>query len=116
MYFALILLAGLKPVYGPIPHIPNESDETVEIWGIEESDSDLLDEYFVEAAWNLIHSLVDWGETDMYDAEQCAKLAPWLAAQIQREDIPARLVELYAKMKEFCERAVRLGTGVIIDM
>ena len=116
MYFALILLAGLKPVYGPIPHIPNESDETVEIWGIEESDSLLLDDYYVEDAWDLIGSTVDAYETDMYDAEQCAKLAPWLAAQIQREDLPARLIELYTKLKEFCERAVQLGTGVVVAL
>ena len=88
----------------------------MEIWNFDESDSDLLDDYYVVDAWDLIGSLADSREVDMYDAEQCAKLAPWLGEQIKRTDLPPRLIELYVKLKEFSERAVVLGTGVVIAL
>ena len=113
MFFALILLRGLPGVYGPIPAI---SSDTMEIWRIEESDSRLLDDYFVDDANELVDSLMGAYDIDMLDDEQCDALIPWLAAQIARKDLPERLTELYIKLREFCERAVTLRTGVIIEL
>ena len=61
------------------------------------------------------NALLDYGDVDWFDASQCAKLLKWIDDRLQRPAVP-RYVELLSVLRDLCEKAVNLNTGVMIDL
>ena len=116
MKFELIkMMDGLK-IYGDIPSLPVDySDEQGERYVGEESDSWLLLEDMVHNIDPLINNLLDYGDVDYFSKEKCIVLKKWLNNRKEKEMSP-RLNELYAVLSEYVDKAIDLGTGVVIEL
>ena len=116
MFFALVVQPdALECTYGDIPNAVAESGDACEVFKLEDGDWDLLDSEFVDAAYRVCHALLDYGDVDYLDAEQCALLQDWLDSRLENFLEP-RLRILYAKLADYTRRAQILGTGVVIEL
>ena len=115
--FSLVLQPDKLRTYGDIPDVPNKSDETAETYRfLEEGDFDLLDQYFIDEVNKLTGTLLDYGDVDYLNEQRCKQLLPWLNQQLDRQDLPPRLISIYQLLKDLAERAIDLGTGVVIEL
>ena len=115
MTFELIKdFSGLE-FFGNIPDTPNEVDERVEVFQLEESDWDILDKDFVDPINNLCNTLLDYGDVDFFNKEQCSLLKSWLVDKLQ-QNLPARDKLLYSKLLDFADQAIMMGTGIVIEL
>lgn len=115
MTFELVLSTAGVGYYGYIPFPTPQSKKNFEKYYLEEGDGDLLDEDFVDSIDAVCNALVDVGDVDYLNAEQCKILREWIADRLTRS-CADRLKVLYAKLDEYAARAIELGTGVVIEL
>jgi len=60
-------------------------------------------------------SLLDGGDADFFDVAKCNKLTPWIKERMLME-LPTRYKEILTILLDFCNRALELGTGVVIEL
>lgn len=63
----------------------------------------------------LCNSLIDPGDVDYLNAEQCKLMLGWLEWRLT-EPINPRLETIYRKLVEFANKAIELGTGIVFDL
>lgn len=108
----------LKP--NGIPSVSSETDETTEVFHPKFDFTD-LDKWnyffadFVDPVDDLCDSLLDYGDIDYFNTESCEKLVPWLEDRLTRP-CPDWAHMLYEKLLEYAREAVRLGTGVVVEL
>lgn len=113
--FELFLSLIAVEYYGRVPN-PKDGDlSQVEIFHLEENDWPLLNEDFVDSVNDLCGTLLDLGDVDFFDVEQCERLSTWLENQLFNEQVQGRLRELYTKLNGYAKRAAELGTGVVVE-
>lgn len=115
MKFELVLNLDGATYYGNIPDFFNCSSEQTEIFMLEDSDWPLLNADFIDPVNERCKTLLDYGDIDFFDVEQCRLLNEWLSDRLSK-NCRGRLEVLYKKLQEFAARAVTLGTGVIVEL
>lgn len=115
MHFELFLTLEGLCWYGNIPLSSGVPKRVSEKYQIEPSDVRLLDQDFVDPINDLCGTLLDDGDVDFFDANQCELLAGWLEERIGRLS-DCRLAELYRILLEYANQAVSLGTGMVIEL
>ena len=114
MKFELAINLDGVTFYGNVPdffHCPRNHSE---LFLLEDSDWPLLSADFVDPVNKLCGTLLDNGDVDYLDAEQCKLLDKWLSDRLSR-NCNARLRFLYEKLQSFVVRAIELGTGVVVE-
>lgn len=116
MKFELIKNPKDMEMYGDIPCLPLEYtfDEGERFEG-EESDAWLLLEYFVPEIDYIIENDLDFGDVDYFDKNKCEKIKEWIESK-KGNSTQTRLVYLYNVLGKFIDEAIRLGTGVVIEL
>ncbi len=115
MYFLLFLtFEGVKSnAYGPyVDDIDN--DKRVICFRLEASDVCLFMED-VDEIDNKCKALLDYGDVDYFDTQKCAILKDWIAERLQKQIVP-RYREMLEALSNYCQRAVELNTGVVIEL
>ena len=116
MKFELFLSLKNMHWYGCIPCPKDGSGSEVEVYQLQESDSPLLEANFLEPVDALCDALLDYGDIDFFDADKCKKLSVWLEDQMTEGLATGRLRVLYEKLNEYAQRAIELGTGVVVEL
>jgi len=102
----------------PIGIEPVELNPSVEYY-ILENDFDDVDLFFDDGAIDEIaercNSLIGYGEEDYFNAEQCKILSKWIEERLLKPVVP-RYKEMLEVLKDYCQRAIELNTGVYIDL
>ena len=115
MNFSLILdYTGLN-YYGHLPEIPYPPDSRVEVYYFEDKENELLCEDFVDSINDYCDTLLDDGDIDYFDKAKCILLKSWLEKRLPSVS-NERLKSLYGKLLEFANRAIKLGTGVVVEL
>ena len=57
----------------------------------------------------------DYGDIDYFDAQKCVILMEWIEERLQKS-ITARYREILEILKDYCNRAIELNTGVVIEL
>lgn len=115
MYFLLFLtFEGIKnDSYGPyVDDIYN--DKRVACFPLETSDVNLFIEDIDEID-SKCEALLDYGDVDYFDAQKCAILNEWVAQRLQKPTVP-RYHKMLEVLSNYCQRAVELNTGVVIEL
>ena len=102
--------------YGDIPEIPKNRDGRVEVFPLNNQweDADLfLDD--LDEIDRRCDALLGYGDVDFFNSEKCVKLKAWIDERLQKPIIE-RYRELLEVLRSFCERAIVLQTGVVIDL
>ena len=119
MFLVLILnLSLIRHYYGNIPEFSDAPPEAYELHRLDFPPTDFIDVIDLEFAFpvnDMCDALLGPGDVDYLDARQCELLVPWLAKRLA-QPCPYPLNELYPKLLEFAQRAVELGTGVVVDL
>lgn len=91
---SLILdFTGIECTYGNIPNIPQAPDPVNEQCG----------------TW------LNYNDEDYFDKAKCILLKSWLEKRLP--DVSnEQLKSLYGKLLEFANRAIELGTGVVVEL
>ena len=116
MEFVLFLDLNNLDYYGYIPEIPKDPDGRVEIFPLQNQWDDV--ELFMNDLPEIderCDALLDYGDVDYFDCNKCAILREWIVERLNKP-IDARYQELLGILKGFCERAIELKTGVVIDL
>lgn len=103
------------PYYGNMPDTPVEPDDSYELYKIDWDDARALDEDFADPINDLCDSLIGLYDVDYFDAKQCLKLRAWLVERLKRP-CTGRLRELYTVLLDYANRAIELGTGVVVEL
>ncbi len=102
----------------PIWFEPVENNQTIEYY-ILENDFDDVDLFFDDGAIDEIaqrcDSLIGYGEDDYFNAEKCKILLGWIEERLLKPAVP-RYKEMLEMLKNYCQRAIELNTGVYIDL
>lgn len=106
-------LNGLK-YYGDIPEKPENPSGRVEEYALSSDDIKLFmkDIGSLDAACN---ALLDLGDVDYFNAEKCGKLSEWIKERLE-QPVSARYREILETLMSYCERAIELNTGVVIEL
>lgn len=116
MRFVLFLdLSNLK-YYGHIPEIPENQNGRVEIYSLENQWEDV--DYFADDLMEIddaCDAFIDYGDVDFFNASQCVQLSNWIQKRMQ-QPIESRYKEMLTILYEYCEKAIKLNTGVVIDL
>ena len=115
MVFILALDLSDVDYYGHIPELPHDTCRKAEAFELDPSDWLLLDEDFIDPINALCGTLLDNGDVDYFNEAQCALLSNWLGIRLG-QTLDTRLAVLYTKLKEFSDRAILLGTGVVVEL
>lgn len=114
--------ALMKDTYQGVPEMPFESDANADIYQTivnpimnVEDDWPLLEGDFVTPIDDYLGLDLDIGSNAFFDVATCEKMVTWLKARLEK-DVPSRLLDFYEKLLEYCERAVKLGTGVVVEL
>lgn len=101
----LVLVLSLEGLnyYGYIPETFQAKPGQTESFELTEGDEDLLDKDFIGPIDRLCNSLIDPGDVDYLNAEQCKLMLGWLET-------------IYRKLVEFANKAIELGTGIVFDL
>ena len=118
MYFLLFLtFEGIEVgTMGPYVHNP-KTDSRVEYYQLENAwdDVDLFfEDNAIDEIANRCASLIDYGESDYFNSEKCAVILKWIGERLSNPTTP-RYHEILEVLRDFCERAIELNTGVVID-
>ncbi len=110
----LVLVLSLEGLnyYGYIPETFQAKPGQTESFELTEGDEDLLDKDFISQIDRLCNSLIDPGDVDYLNAEQCKLMLGWLANGGSRSRSTRRLETIYRKLVEFANKAIELGTGI----
>lgn len=113
----LVLVLSLEGLnyYGYIPETFQAKPGQTESFELTEGDEDLLDKDFIGPIDRLCNSLIDPGDVDYLNAEQCKLMLGWLEWRFT-EPINPRLETIYRKLVEFANKAIELGTGIVFDL
>lgn len=106
-------LNGLK-YYGNIPEKPENSSGMIEEYALSSDDIKLFikDIDSLDVACN---ALLDLGDVDYFNAEKCRKLIEWIRERF-KQPVSARYREILETLMGYCERAIELNTGVVIEL
>ena len=94
-----------------------ESNPAVKYYILENDwdDVDLFfDDHAIDEIANRCDSLISYGEADYFNAEKCTILKTWIDERLQKPADP-RNREMLEVLKDYCQQAVELDTGVYID-
>lgn len=113
----LVLVLSLEGLnyYGYIPETFQAKPGQTESFELTEGDEDLLDKDFIGPIDRLCNSLIDPGDVDYLNAEQCKLMLGWFEWRLT-EPINPRLEMIYRKLVEFANKAIELGTGIVFDL
>ena len=119
MHFELFLtFDGVEfGIMGPYVNNP-ETDKRVKYYQLENSwdDVDLFDDdNAIDEIAKRCDSLISYGEADYFNAEKCFILKTWIDERLQKPTAP-RYREMLEVLKNYCQQAVELNTGVYIDL
>jgi len=118
MMFELIINPEGLDMYGEIPCLPVydwELDGKGERFVGDEPDSWLLLDDFVEKIYPICENDLSYGDVDYFNKEKCIILKKWLADRMKKPMTP-RLELLYGVLRDYVDRAIELGTGVVIEL
>ncbi len=108
-------MTGLE-MYGDIPCLPIDYDEKEgERFLGEESDSWLLLDDFVKNIDKICTNDLDYGDVDYFNKSKCIIIKSWLEER-KKDPLSDRLQILYQVLEEYIEKAITLGTGVVIGL
>ncbi len=113
----LILVLSLEGLdyYGYIPETFQAKPGQTESFELTDEDEDLLDQDFINPIDRLCNSLIDLGDVDYLNAEQCKLMLGWLEQRLT-EPVASRLETIYRKLVEFANRAIELNTGIVFNL
>ena len=113
----LILIRDFQGLhyYGYIPETNNARKEQIEVFELNKEDEDLLDKDFVTSVDDLCHSLIDPGDVDFLNADQCRLLLGWLRERL-KDPLEPRLEIIYNVLVRFVQKAIELDTGIVFDL
>ena len=100
--------------YGDIPEIPDNPVGRVEEFALSMEDIELF-KGDIDAIDSACNALLDIGDVDYFNAEKCEKLKTWIAERLKK-DSPPRYREILEEINGYCERAISLNTGVVIEL
>lgn len=115
MSFYLVKSLDHAGYYGNVPEPLPGHEDAFEEWRLEQGDLAILNEGFADEVNVACGSLLDLGDADYFDVEQCEKLRLWLVQRLDR-GCDGRLEALYLRLLEYAERARELGTGVVVEL
>ena len=117
MRLELFLTLEGAQYYGYIPffNIDDENPQRIESYELSKEDEELLDEDFIDPIDRLCNSLIDPGDVDYLNAEQCKLMLDWLEQRLTKPANP-RLGTIYRKLVEFANKAIELNTGIVFDL
>lgn len=116
MEFALIKDLKNLDMYGDIPETFGATEEQTEVYSGDEKDADMLwRELLPDMCKNIEDCLLDYGDVDYYDASKCVIIKKILEDKLKKPCEP-RLHELYTILHGYLNRAIELGTGVVIEL
>ncbi len=117
MRLTLFLTLEGARYYGYIPffEVGDENPQRIESYELTEEDENLLDEDFINPIDRLCNSLIDPGDVDYLNAEQCKLMLGWLEQRL-REPVNPRLETIYRKLIEFANKSIELNTGIVFDL
>ncbi|WP_093959979.1 hypothetical protein [Bifidobacterium vansinderenii] len=113
--FTLFLTLQGCNYYGHIPEPPLEASEKVRVYPLETEDLPLLEQDFIEPVDKLCNALLDIGDVDYLNAEQCRILLTWISDRLG-QPIGDRLVTIYRTLADFAHQAISLNTGIVIEL
>ena len=119
MHFELFLtFDGVEfGIMGPYVDNP-ETDKRVRYYQLENGwdDVDLFDDdHAIDEIANRCDSLISYGDVDYFNAEKCAILKAWIDERLQKPVVP-RYREMLEVLRDYCQQAIELNTGVYIDL
>lgn len=115
MYFALIKeLKGME-FYGDVPEIFGEAADKYEKYVLSEEERSFLMNDFVDPINELCGTLLDFGDVDYFNSNQCGQLLEWLNKRLN-SNIEKQFEELYRKLSHYCNEAISRGTGIVIEL
>ncbi len=100
--------------YGDIPEKPENPFGRIEEYSLSFNDIKMIMEDIdsLDAACN---ALLDLGDVDYFNAEKCGKLREWIRERLEKP-VSARYREILETLMGYCERAIELNTGVVIEL
>ena len=113
----LILIRDFQGLhyYGYIPETNNARREQIEVFELNKEDEGLLDKDFVTPVDDFCHSLIDPGDVDFLNADQCRLLLGWLRKRL-KDPLEPRLEIIYNVLVRFAQKAIELDTGIVFDL
>ena len=116
MEFALIKDATNLDKYGDIPETIGATEDQAEIYcGTFEDGIMLCDKLLPSMYEKIDNCLLDLSDVDYFDAAKCAIIKKILDEKM-KEACEPRLHELYTILYGYVNRAIELGTGVVIEL
>lgn len=122
MHITLIIHPEKLEHYGDIPYHSSQSEGNNEIYYPSIQPFDDLDTLwpvlyndFVVPIMDPCDMVLSLGDPDYFDTEHCKLLAAWLRERMKRP-VPPILQDFYEKLLEYAERAIELGTGVVVEL
>lgn len=112
----LILVLSLEELdyYGYIPETFQAKPGQTESFELTEEDVNLLDNDFIDPTDKLCNALIDRGDVDYLNAEQCRLMLDWLEQRLKEPTDP-RIETIYRELVEFDNKAIELDTGIVFD-
>lgn len=112
-----VLFKSLKNLdrYGNVPDIPDLPDDRVETYRFLDGDRELLAKDFVDSANEVCNSTLDLGDVDYFDEEQCRSLIEVISTKKSKTQ-NSRLKKLYGILEKYAEEAMKLHTGIMIEL
>lgn len=100
--------------YGDIPEIPEDYNGIVEEYPLSSEDIKMLlcDIDSIDTACDV---LLDFGDADFFNREKCEKLNEWIDNRLKNTIAP-RYRETLEVLKDCCNQAIELNTGVVIEL
>ena len=108
-----LTLEGLN-YYGDIPEVPSDRTDCMEEISLNNDDIELFCKD-IDSLNSACNSTLDKGDVDFFDVQKCMHLRRWIA---QRMTLPlsVRYETILIKLDEYCQRAIELKTGVVIEL
>lgn len=100
--------------YGDIPELPNNLEGRVETYHLSAEEN----EWLVDDSMSInekCNTLLDYGDIDFFDGKKCELLIEWIDKR-ETENISNNYKELLQNLKEYCQRAIDLKTGIVIEL
>ena len=115
MYIALIKNFDGLTYYGNIPEIFGAPESSYERFELTENERDFLIRDFVNPVNDVCGTLLDLGDIDFFDYKACKKLINWLNKHIDKVKDEDNL-RVYQALRVYCEQAIRLNTGIVVEL
>ncbi len=101
---------------GPICEIPYGSDPSDGYFPLNNGWDDAeLFESDIDDIDRVCGALLDIGDVEFFNADKCVKLSDWITERL-KQPLSPRYQNLLGVLKEYCQQAIQLGTGVYIDL